>query len=121
MLQKNPRWSNGRDFVGIAKECKKVLLRELDFRLEAQYAARFRQQFLDEPNILIPGVIWELSTQKVLCLDYLPGIKVNDRQSLLEQGINPSTVVEIGASSYLKQLVQFGFFHADPHPGNLPC
>ena len=119
VLQKNPAWSNGRDFVRIAKESRKVLLRELDFRLEAQYAARFRQQFLEQNDIRIPGVIWELSTSKLLCLDYLPGIKVNDRKALLENGINPTSILEIGAASYLKQLVQFGFFHADPHPGNL--
>ncbi len=119
VLQKNPSWSKGRDFVGVAKECQKVLLRELDFRLEAQYAARFRQQFFEEPEILVPRVIWELSTRKLLCLDYLPGIKVNNRNALVENGINPSLVAEIGATSYLKQLVKFGFFHADPHPGNL--
>ena len=119
VLQKNPNWSRGRDFVGIAKECQRVLLRELDFRLEAQYAARFRQQFLDDPEIKVPRVIWELSSQKLLCLDYLPGIKVNDRNAILKSGIDPSLVAEIGATSYLKQLVKFGFFHADPHPGNL--
>ena len=119
VLQRHPTWSNGRDFVGIAKECKKVLLKELDFRLEAQYAARFRQQFLNSQEILIPRVIWELSTQKVLCLDYIPGIKVTDKNSLINNGIDPSSVAKIGANSYLKQLVEFGFFHADPHPGNL--
>ena len=64
-------------------------------------------------------MVWEQSTRRVLCLDYLPGIKVNDREALLEAGIDPSAVAEIGAASYLKQLVRFGFFHADPHPGNL--
>ena len=119
VLQKNPAWSNGRDWVGIAKECRKVLLKELDFRIEAQYAARFRQQFLDEPNVLVPAVIWELSTQHVLCLEYLPGIKINDKEALKNKGITPASVIEIGATSYLKQLIEFGFFHADPHPGNL--
>ncbi len=119
VLQKNPRWSNGRDWVGIAKETKKVLLKELDFRIEAQYAARFKQQFLDSERIKIPSVIWQLSTKKVLCLDYLPGIKVNDKEAILRNGINPKSIAEIGATSYLQQLVQFGFFHADPHPGNL--
>ena len=87
--------------------------------MEAQYAARFRQQFLDDEQIRIPAVIWELSTRRVLCLDYLPGIKINDREALVDAGIDPSSVAEIGAASYLKQLVRFGFFHADPHPGNL--
>ena len=103
----------------MARECKRVLLKELDFKVEAQYAARFRQQFLDEPKIKVPSVIWELSTEKVLCLDYLPGIKINNQSEIIKNGINPSTIVELGATSYLKQLIEFGFFHADPHPGNL--
>ncbi len=119
VLQRNPSWGRGRDWPAMARECRRVLLRELDFRVEAQYAARFRQQFLDDERIRIPGVIWELSTRRVLCLDYLPGIKVNDREALIEAGIDPAAVAEVGAASYLKQLVRFGFFHADPHPGNL--
>ena len=119
VLQRHPNWGRGRDWPAMARECRRVLLRELDFRVEAQYAARFRQQFLDDERIRIPAVVWEQSTRRVLCLDYLPGIKVNDREALLEAGIDPSAVAEIGAASYLKQLVRFGFFHADPHPGNL--
>ncbi len=119
LIQRNPQWSQGRDWVGMAKECKRVLVRELDFRIEAQYAARFRQQFLDDPRVKIPRVIWELSTRRILCLDYMPGIKINDVDTLRSNGINPSEVAEIGAASYLQQLVKFGFFHADPHPGNL--
>ncbi len=119
VVQCHPKWGRGRDWVGIAKECRRVLLRELDFTLEAQYAARFRQQFLDESRVRIPSVSWELSTRCVLCLDYLPGIKVNDREALLAVGIDPVEVAQLGAASYLRQLVEFGFFHADPHPGNL--
>ena len=119
VVQRHPRWGRGRDWVGIAQECRRVLLRELDFRLEAEHAARFRQQFLDDPGIRVPGVIWELSSRRVLCLDYLPGIKITDRPALIGAGINPALVAEKGAASYLQQLVRFGFFHADPHPGNL--
>ncbi|MFZ0408520.1 MAG: AarF/ABC1/UbiB kinase family protein [Cyanobium sp.] len=118
-VQRHPRWGQGRDWVGIAKECRRVLLRELDFRLEAEHAARFRQQFLDDPGIRIPAVVWEQSSRRVLCLDYLPGIKITDRPALLAAGIDPAAVAEKGAASYLQQLVRFGFFHADPHPGNL--
>ena len=119
VLQRHPSWGRGRDWPAMARECRRVLLRELDFRVEAQYAARFRQQFLDDDRIRVPGVVWELSTRRVLCLDYLPGIKVNDREALVAAEIDPSAVAEIGAASYLQQLVRFGFFHADPHPGNL--
>jgi predicted unusual protein kinase regulating ubiquinone biosynthesis (AarF/ABC1/UbiB family) len=119
VMQRHPRWGEGRDWVSIAQECRRVLLRELDFRLEAEHAARFRQQFFDDAGIRIPSVIWELSTRRVLCLDYLPGIKITDRSALVEAGIDPAAVAEKGAASYLQQLVRFGFFHADPHPGNL--
>ena len=119
VLQRHPRWGEGRDWVSIAQECRRVLLRELDFRLEAEHAARFRQQFLEDPGIRIPAVVWELTTRRVLCLDYVPGIKINDREALIEAGIDPAAVAEKGAASYLQQLVRFGFFHADPHPGNL--
>ena len=119
LLQRHPSWGVGRDWVSIAQECRRVLLRELDFRLEAEHAARFRQQFLDDPGIRIPAVVWELTTRRVLCLDYVPGIKITDRPALIEAGIDPSAVAEKGAASYLQQLVRFGFFHADPHPGNL--
>ncbi|WP_420063766.1 ABC1 kinase family protein [Prochlorococcus marinus] len=119
LLQKSKYFSKGRDWIAIADECKRVLLKELDFRIEAQYAARFRQQFLEDPQIKIPGVIWELSSQKVICLDYLPGIKINNQEEILKNGLNPKEIAERGASNYLKQLIEFGFFHADPHPGNL--
>jgi len=119
VVQKRKSLSKGKDWVGIAKECKRVLLRELDFRIEAQYAARFKQQFLDDSEILIPSVFWDLSSSKVLCLEYMPGIKINNIKTLKNNGIDTSSIAKIGATSYLKQLVNYGFFHADPHPGNL--
>ena len=64
-------------------------------------------------------MVWELCSRRVLCLDYVPGLKITDRQELLERGLNPREVASRGLGSYLRQLVVFGFFHADPHPGNL--
>ena len=119
LLQKNKNWSRGRNWVEIAKECRKVLMKELDFNSEAQYAARFRQQFLDDKNIEVPEVIWDLSSEKVLCLSYLEGTKISDLEKLQTKNIDLPKIAEIGAISYLKQLVNYGFFHADPHPGNL--
>ena len=119
LLQKNKNWSRGRNWVEIAKECRKVLMKELDFNSEAQYAARFRQQFLDDKNIEVPEVIWDLSSEKVLCLSYLEGTKISDLEKLQSKNIDLPKIAEIGAISYLKQLVNYGFFHADPHPGNL--
>ena len=119
LMQKNKNWSRGRNWVEIAKECRKVLLRELDFNSEAQYAARFRQQFLEDEEIQIPEVFWDMSTDKVLCLSYIEGTKISNIEELKSQKIDLAKIAEIGAISYLKQLVDFGFFHADPHPGNL--
>ncbi len=119
LLQKNKNWSRGRNWVEIAKECRKVLMKELDFKCEAQYAARFRQQFLDDENVQVPEVIWDMSSEKVLCLSYVEGTKISDLEKLKSQEIDLSKIAEIGAISYLKQLVNYGFFHADPHPGNL--
>ncbi len=119
VVQRIKSLSRGNDWVGIAKESKRVLLRELDFLIEAQYAARFKQQFIDDSNILVPSVFWDLSTSRILCLEYLPGIKINDIKSLKNNDIDTSSIAKIGATSYLKQLVNYGFFHADPHPGNL--
>ncbi len=119
LLQKNKNWSRGRNWVEIAKECRKVLMKELDFNCEAQYAARFRQQFLDDENVEVPEVIWDMSSEKVLCLSYVEGTKISDLEKLKSQKIDLSKIAEIGAISYLKQLVNYGFFHADPHPGNL--
>ena len=119
LMQKNKNWSRGRNWVEIAKECRKVLLRELDFNSEAQYAARFRQQFLEDEKIQIPEVFWDMSTDKVLCLSYIEGTKISNIDKLKSQKIDLAKIAEIGAISYLKQLVDFGFFHADPHPGNL--
>jgi len=119
LLQKNKNWSRGRNWVEIAKECRKVLMKELDFNCEAQYAARFRQQFIDDENVEVPEVIWDMSSEKVLCLSYLEGIKISDLEKLKSQKIDLPKIAEIGAISYLKQLVNYGFFHADPHPGNL--
>ena len=119
LLQKNKNWSRGRNWIEIAKECRKVLMKELDFTCEAQYAARFRQQFLDDENVEVPEVVWDMSSEKVLCLSYEEGTKISDIEKLKSQEIDLSKIAEIGAISYLKQLVNYGFFHADPHPGNL--
>ena len=119
ILQQNKNWSRGRNWVEIAKECRKVLMKELDFKCEAQFAARFRQQFIDDENVEVPEVIWDFSSEKVLCLSYLEGTKISDIKNLKSKNINLPKIAEIGAISYLKQLVNYGFFHADPHPGNL--
>ena len=104
VLQRHPNWGRGRDWVAMARECRRVLLRELDFRLEAEHAARFRQQFLDDPDVRIPAVIWELTTRRVLCLDYVPGTKITDREALLQRGLKAESEVREDAVAAMRRL-----------------
>jgi predicted unusual protein kinase regulating ubiquinone biosynthesis (AarF/ABC1/UbiB family) len=107
------------DLEAIHQEFCEILSREIDYVQEAMNAERFRRNFLDHPLILVPRVYPELTTRRVLTMEYMPGIKVNDRASLEAVGINPKDINHIGICAYLKQLLQDGYFQADPHPGNM--
>lgn len=107
------------DLEGIYDEFFTVLYQEIDYRHEAQNAERFRRNFADYPRIVVPKVYWSHSTAKVLTLEFVPGIKVDQREALEQAGIDPKQINQIGICCYLKQFLQDGFFHADPHPGNL--
>ena len=96
-----------------------LLFQEIDYIHEGQNADRFRGNFQDYPGVKIPSIHWDYTTQKVLTLEYLPGIKVDDRASLAAEGINLDKVIEKGICAYLKQLLLDGFFQSDPHPGNM--
>lgn len=103
----------------VYEEFFQLLFQEIDYIHEGKNADRFRNNFKEEPRIKIPLVYWQYTTKRVLTLEYLPGIKVDDRESLEAQGINLDQVIQLGICSYLKQLLQDGFFQSDPHPGNL--
>lgn len=96
-----------------------LLFQEIDYINEGKNADRFRKNFQDYPGVKIPSIHWDYTTQKVLTLEYLPGIKVDDRASLAAEGINLDKVIEKGICAYLKQLLLDGFFQSDPHPGNM--
>jgi predicted unusual protein kinase regulating ubiquinone biosynthesis (AarF/ABC1/UbiB family) len=103
----------------IYREFFSILYQEIDYIHEGKNADRFRQNFIDHPRIRVPVVHWRYTTQRVLTLEYLPGIKVDDRPKLVACGINPDEIIQLGVCSYLKQLLEDGFFQSDPHPGNL--
>ncbi|MFN3927468.1 MAG: ABC1 kinase family protein [Pseudanabaenaceae cyanobacterium] len=103
----------------IYEEFFTVLYQEIDYTQEARNADRFRANFAGYNRIIIPKVYWEYCTPKVLTLEYVPGIKVDDTEALRAQGLDPKDINELGIRAYLKQFLQDGFFHADPHPGNL--
>lgn len=112
-------WTKQYDLDAIYQEFAFILYREIDYIQEAINADRFRHNFRNYPRITAPRVYPEYTTKRVLTMDYLPGIKINDRQSLEACGIDVKEINQIGICSYLKQLLQDGFFQADPHPGNM--
>ncbi|AFY75195.1 putative unusual protein kinase [Synechococcus sp. PCC 7502] len=119
VLRRYFKWMKQYDLEGIFAEFFTILYQEIDYRQEGKNADRFRANFANNPEVVVPRVYWEYSSAKVLTLEFVPGIKVNDLPALAANNIDPKAITEIGIRCYLKQFLQDGFFHADPHPGNL--
>ncbi|MGH2414054.1 MAG: ABC1 kinase family protein, partial [Microcystaceae cyanobacterium] len=107
------------DLEAIYEEFFELLFQEIDYIHEGKNAERFRENFKNHVRIIAPKVYWQYTTKKVLTLEYLPGIKIDDLQTLKTNNINPDKIIQLGICSYLKQLLQDGFFQSDPHPGNM--
>ena len=103
----------------IYREFFELLYLEIDYIHEGKNAERFRDNFQDYQRVTVPKVYWQYTTNKVLALEYLPGIKIDDRSSLEANKINTQEVIQLGITCYLKQLLEDGFFQSDPHPGNM--
>jgi len=107
------------DLEAIYHEFFDLLYQEIDYIHEGKNADQFRQNFRGYPRVTVPKVYWRYTTKKVLTLEYLPGIKIDDRQTLEACSINLKEIIQLGICCYLKQLLQDGFFQSDPHPGNM--
>jgi len=105
--------------VAIIEEFARTIRREEDFLLEASNAERMRENFQDDPTIYIPKVFWELSRKRTLTLEWLDGVPVDELDKLREMGLDLKKLADAGCRSFLKQVFEWGFFHADPHPGNI--
>ena len=105
--------------VGIVDELARTTRRELDFYNEGRNTEMFARNFSGERMIHIPKVFWEFTTSHVLTLERIRGIKISDLEALDREGIDRKTLAKVGARLILKQVFEDGFFHADPHPGNL--
>lgn len=103
----------------IYQEFFEMLFGEIDYLKEGENADIFRKNFEHDQKIIVPKVYWQYTTKRVLTLEYLPGIKINDKQALEEKGIPIKPLIELGICTYLKQLLEDGFFQSDPHPGNM--
>jgi predicted unusual protein kinase regulating ubiquinone biosynthesis (AarF/ABC1/UbiB family) len=107
------------EWPGIVEEFAKTLFEEIDYIREGRNADTFRHNFRNFDKICIPRIVWRLTGRRVLTIEYIAGHRVTDLKALQEQGIEPAEVTRIGANFYLRQLLEDGFFHADPHPGNM--
>jgi len=105
--------------LALAKEFERSLKRELDFTVELQTMHRCRKQFEGDPTAHIPFTVEEFSTPRVIAMEYIGGVAVDDLEGIRGLGLDPADVAVTGAKILIKQIFQFGFFHADPHPGNL--
>ncbi|HMB08909.1 MAG TPA: AarF/UbiB family protein [Isosphaeraceae bacterium] len=103
----------------LAREFERTLRRELDFNVERRTMERCRAQLADDPTAHIPYVVAEYSTARVLAMEFIAGVGVNDLDGLRVLGLQAPEVAIRGARILLRQIFEFGFFHADPHPGNL--
>lgn len=108
-----------RDWIGIYDECSKILYEEIDYINEGKNADRFRRDFRNIKWVRVPNIMWDYTTEKVLTLEYAPGIKINNLAVLDSRGYSRSLIASRSIESYLIQILKTGFFHADPHPGNL--
>ena len=117
--EKNVPDLSGVDPVGVVEEFSDTILKELDFTHEADNAARYRAQFKGNRSIKVPKVYEEHSTARVLTLEFISGLGVTDPATLRRHKIDPVGLAERLADQIYEQVLDFGFFHGDPHPGNL--
>jgi ubiquinone biosynthesis protein len=106
------------DFVDIAEEFAFILRSEMDYRREGHNAERFRRNFAHEPALCIPKIYWDYTTRQVLTLGRISGIKIDDIAALDAAGVDRHQVAKNAARIMIKEVLEDGFFHADPHPGN---
>jgi predicted unusual protein kinase regulating ubiquinone biosynthesis (AarF/ABC1/UbiB family) len=112
------RWLSG-DWVNSVHEFERVLFEEMDYRREAANAERFAANFSNWVEVHVPHVYHEYSTDRVLVMEFIEGVKLTDAVALEAAGHDGARLTETLYRTYFKQLLEDGFFHADPHPGNL--
>lgn len=105
--------------LDVVSAFERSMVKELDYSNEARNIQRFRTFYKNESNFYIPQVFRNISTDKVLVIEFVSGCKFTDKKQIREWGLNPKKIVENGLNIYLKQIFEYGYFHADPHPGNV--
>ncbi len=118
-MARYPNIARGVDWEGTLDEFATVVFEEMDYVQEARNAETFRDNFKKWREVYVPRIYWSHVSPRVLTMEFIEGTKVIDLQTLDERGLNRMEVVRLIARAYLKQLLEDGYFHADPHPGNL--
>ena len=119
MMEANLSWAKTYQVRKMMAEFSNSLLAELDYQTEGRNGERIAKQFQDNPEVVIPKIYWDYSTNKVLTMDYITGVKVNQIETLKEEGYNLKLIARRITDSMLHQILMEGFFHGDPHPGNI--
>ncbi|MEZ5428729.1 MAG: AarF/ABC1/UbiB kinase family protein [Pyrinomonadaceae bacterium] len=114
-----PSLNENADWSGMLHEFDQTIHEEMNYEAEGRNAERFRENFREWTNIHVPKIYWHATTDKVLTMEFIHGTKVVDLDALRAQKVSPEKVNRLLIKTYLKQLLEDGFFHADPHPGNL--
>jgi ubiquinone biosynthesis protein len=105
--------------VAVVEEFERSIKREIDFNIEAAAIERFGRNFQNDSTIYVPKVYRDYSTSKVLTMEFIDGVKASSTEALINAGLDPKVLASRGADLVLKQVFEHGFFHADPHPGNM--
>jgi predicted unusual protein kinase regulating ubiquinone biosynthesis (AarF/ABC1/UbiB family) len=107
------------DVPALLDEFTTTLREEVDYLAEGSNAEHFRESFKDDPRVHVPRIVWSLTTLRVLTLEDVYAVKITDYSGITAAGIDRGEVASVLLDTYLKQIFEEGFFHADPHPGNL--
>ena len=118
-LSRYPSFNENADWEGMLHEFRKTIAEEMDYAREGRNAERFRQNFREWRPVRVPRIHWTHTTTRVITMEFIRGTKVTDLDGLRARRISPVKVNRLLVRAYLKQLLEDGFFHADPHPGNL--
>lgn len=113
-----PEWEI-YDPVGIIKTFRHTIRREMDFTKEARTIDKFRANFAEDDNYYVPTVFWEVTGEKLLTMEFIDGIKISAVDLLRHRGYDLKRLADRGAKAILKQVLDHGIFHGDPHPGNV--
>lgn len=119
LAESNLEWARNYQVTDMIEEFSDALINELDYTIEARNVERIGKTHKNDANIKIPEIYWEYSTKNVMTMDFIKGIPVNHFDKLDEMNINRSELADTLAKAIFQQIFEEGYFHGDPHPGNV--